>query len=66
LTTFLRAKDKRGLTVPWAYTRSLIARAWHVPPWVVDEAPWDAVQDELRMRGIIGWADVAPELARRD
>jgi len=60
---FLRVRDKRGIPPPWVYVRSLIARVWGVPPWVVDEAPWDAVQDELRLRAVIGWGDVAPELS---
>jgi len=64
LKTFLRARDKRGLRLPWAYYRSLLARVWHVPPWEVDAAPWDEVDTELRLRAVIGWADVAPELQR--
>lgn len=29
--------------MPWLYVRSRIARAWGVPPWDVDEAPWPEV-----------------------
>ena len=27
----------------------MLARAWGVPPWVVDAAPWYEVQNELQM-----------------
>jgi hypothetical protein len=40
--------------VPWAYIRRDIAAAWGVPPWCVDEAPYDEVLLELRIRAIEG------------
>ena len=43
----LRAKNTRGMTVPWLYVRRQLARAWGVPPWVVDEAPIDEIELEL-------------------
>lgn len=38
-----------GMRVPWVYVRREIARSWGVPPWVVDEAPHDEVEMELRI-----------------
>lgn len=46
------AADKRGLTVPWVYARRAVAQQWHVPPWVVDEAPVDEVLTELEIMNI--------------
>ena len=40
--------------MPWIYIRRRIARRWHVPPWVVDEAPADEVETELKIMEIIG------------
>lgn len=37
---------------PWVYTRRVLARIWHVPPWVVDEAPLEEVLLELRLAEI--------------
>lgn len=31
------------------YYRRLVARAWNVPPWVVDEAPASEVEAELQL-----------------
>lgn len=49
LKIWLRASNKAGLDVPWVYVRRLIARAWHVPPWMVDEAPTDEIFLELKL-----------------
>lgn len=48
----MRAKDKAGIPVPWAYARRQIAEQWGVPPWVVDEAPRQEIELELRIREI--------------
>lgn len=56
LTTWLKAKNKSGLDVPWVYLRRAVASAWCVPPWVVDEAPIDEVLMELKIMSIEGEA----------
>ncbi|HEY7061726.1 MAG TPA: hypothetical protein VII06_09615 [Chloroflexota bacterium] len=38
--------------MPWVWTRRQLAQAWHVPPWVIDEAPIDEVLLELELMGI--------------
>lgn len=50
--TWLQVENKAGLPVPWAYIRRELARAWGVPPWQVDEAPWHEVALELRLRDL--------------
>lgn len=40
----------RGLSVPWHYHRRAIAAQWHIPPWLVDEAPASEIMIELRIR----------------
>jgi hypothetical protein len=49
LRKFFRAKNKAGLTVPWLYTRSLLARWWGILPMQVDAMPdWEiALQIKL-------------------
>jgi hypothetical protein len=49
LSTWLKASNKKGLTVPWAYIRRQVARSWNVPPWAIDEAPYDEVLLELEI-----------------
>lgn len=48
----MHASNKAGLSVPWAYTRRIVARQWNVPPWAVDEAPLDEVLMEIRMMNL--------------
>lgn len=48
----MAASNKAGLSVPWAWTRRALARLWNVPPWLVDEAPADEVQLEIRLSNI--------------
>lgn len=50
--TYLRAKDKRGLKVPWVYARRVIASNWHIPPYLVDYAPIDEIELELQIQAI--------------
>lgn len=38
--------------MPWAYVRRRLAERWHVPPWVVDEAPVDEIALELKLSEI--------------
>lgn len=38
--------------MPWAWTRRIVARNWHVAPWVVDEAPTDEVLMEIVMHNL--------------
>ncbi len=52
LKTWLRASNKAGVHVPWVYVRRKIAERWHVPPWVVDDSPWDEVDLEMRLANI--------------
>lgn len=40
------------MDVPWVLVRRNIAAKWHVPPWVVDDAPIDEVMTELRIADI--------------
>lgn len=49
MRAWLRASDKRGLPVPWAYIRRALAERWHCRPWDVDEAPWDEIELELQI-----------------
>lgn len=42
------------MRLPWLYMRRRIARAWGVPPWVVDEAPKHELDIELAILGIVG------------
>jgi hypothetical protein len=48
----LRAENKAGLPVPWSWTRRVVARAWGVPPWMVDEAPMSEVQLEILLHNL--------------
>ncbi len=36
------------------YVRRAVARAWGVPPWVVDEAPVDEVLTEIKILNLEG------------
>lgn len=36
-----------GMTLPWAYTRLVLARFWSTTPWVVDEI-WRTDPGEVR------------------
>lgn len=38
--------------MPWPYVRRQLASRWHVPPWVVDEAPVTEIELELQILGI--------------
>lgn len=38
--------------MPWILTRHALSVRWHVPPWVVDEAPVDEIDTELRLMEI--------------
>ena len=42
--------------MPWVYLRRVVARAWNLPPWIVDEAPIDEVQLELKLLEMEGQA----------
>lgn len=57
LSTWLRASNKAGLTVPWAYVRRAVAKSWNMPPWAVDEAPYDEVLLELEILNLEGEAE---------
>ncbi|NJN53280.1 MAG: hypothetical protein HC804_00105 [Anaerolineae bacterium] len=46
---WLKASNKKGLTVPWVYIRRRVAEQWHCKPWEVDDAPMDEVMTELRI-----------------
>lgn len=35
--------------MPWVYIRRAVAKSWGLPPWEVDEAPYDEVMTELRI-----------------
>jgi hypothetical protein len=48
----MKASDKRGLKVPWAYIRRELAKAWGIPPWEVDEADPEEIRIELAIRKI--------------
>jgi hypothetical protein len=52
LTTALKARNQRGFTVPWVWTRRRLAERWRVPPWVIDSAPWYEVALELQFMNI--------------
>jgi hypothetical protein len=45
--------------VPWVYVRRQLAEKWHLPPWAVDEAPYDEVLLELDLLRIE--AEALPE-----
>lgn len=47
-------EHRQGLAVPWAYVRKVLAAEWHVPPWLVDEAPAYEVDLALRLMAIEG------------
>ena len=49
LQTWLKASNKAGMDVPWAYVRRAVARSWGVPPWEVDDAPYDEVLLEIKI-----------------
>lgn len=49
--------------MPWRWYRRLVAKEWHVPPWVVDEAPWEEVEQALALLDIDG--EVAQARAHR-
>lgn len=55
----LRASNTDGMDAPWLLTRRAIAERWHVPPWIVDDAPIDEVLTEIRL------ADIVAECAKR-
>ena len=38
--------------MPWGYVRRMVARSWNVPPWVVDDAPYDEVLTELEIMSL--------------
>ncbi|WP_395707006.1 hypothetical protein [Casimicrobium huifangae] len=48
----MRASNPAGIDVPWVLVRRRLADKWHVPPWVVDEAPTDEVLTELEIMNI--------------
>lgn len=48
----MRASNPAGIDVPWVLVRRKLADKWHVPPWVVDEAPADEVLTELEIMKI--------------
>lgn len=52
MTIWLRARNPAGLPVPWVAIRRQLAARWGIPPWAVDEAPWDEVLIELRLSAI--------------
>lgn len=43
--------------MPWVYARRAIAQSWGVPPWAVDESPYDEVLLELEILKIEGEAE---------
>jgi len=55
----LRASNTDGMDAPWLLTRRAIAERWHVPPWIVDDAPIDEVLTEIRL------ADIVAECAKK-
>lgn len=52
LRLWLKATNKAGLSVPWAYTRKILAERWHIPPWEVDEAGGDEIALEIQLSNI--------------
>lgn len=45
------------MELPWAYIRRQLARSWGVPPWVVDDAPYEEVLLELKILELEGEAE---------
>lgn len=43
--------------MPWAYVRRAVAKSWNMPPWAVDEAPYDEVLLELEILNLEGEAE---------
>lgn len=39
--------------MPWVFIRRTLAARWHIPPWEVDDAPWDEINRELEIAEII-------------
>jgi hypothetical protein len=37
------------LPLPWLYVRRHLAKVWGIPPWVVDEVPFQEVDLELHI-----------------
>lgn len=52
LSAALKATNPKGLALPWAFTRRLLARAWGVPPWTVDQVPHQEIDIELRIMAV--------------
>lgn len=52
LSAALKATNPKGFAIPWAYTRRALARAWGVPPWVVDQVPHQEIDIELRIMAV--------------
>mgnify|MGYP006906737819 FL=1 len=40
--------------MPWAYVRRAVAKSWNMPPWAVDEAPYDEVLLALEILDLEG------------